>query len=56
MKTATSTPTATASPFLRRPKTWQMASYTIQNTTKKASATPMAAPGCPVHLGMSSIR
>lgn len=34
-----------ASPFLRWPKMRQMASYSSQNTTKKASATMMAVAG-----------
>ena len=42
--TSTSAPTM-ASPFLRCPKIRQIASYRIQNTTRKDSATPMAAPG-----------
>src|SRR5438093_3934161 len=41
--TATSAPTM-ASPFLRWPNNWQIASYNIQNTTRKDKATPMAAP------------
>ena len=42
--TSTSAPTI-ASPFFLAPNTRQIASYSSQNTTRKASATPTAAPG-----------
>ena len=46
MHTSTNTRAPTmASPFLRRPHTRQMASYSSQNTTKNASATTMAVAG-----------
>jgi hypothetical protein len=41
---STSAPTM-ASPFFFWPKSRQIASYSSQNTTRKASATPMAAAG-----------
>ena len=39
----TSAPTI-ASPFLRCPNPWQIRSYSIQNTTRKDTATLIAAP------------
>ncbi len=41
---STSAPTI-ASPFFFWPKTWQIRSYSIQNTTRNDTATPIAAPG-----------
>jgi len=41
---STSAPTM-ASPLRRWPNTWQIAWYSSQNTTRKASATATAAPG-----------